>query len=110
MILPSQTLCSGQFLADIRENHSTAGLCVNRAKVSTEGYNPYRTAKKFAFLILNNKGVLEFCSPLIYLYGGKLQIHGIYIIYALKHIVFGILVKKYFVTLQLIHKHRLNRL
>ena len=37
-----------------------------------------------------------------YLYGGKLQILGIYIIYALKHIVFGILVKKYFVTLQLI--------
>ena len=42
----------------------------------------------------------------------KLQIHGIhgiYIMYALKHIVFGFLVKKYFVTLQLIHKHRLNR-
>ena len=37
-----------------------------------------------------------------YLYSGKLQIFGIYIIYALKHIVFGILVKKYFVTLQLI--------
>ena len=36
-----------------------------------------------------------------YLYSGKLQIFGIYIIYALKHIVFGILVKKYFVTLQL---------
>lgn len=34
-----------------------------------------------------------------YLYSGKLQIHKIYTLYALKHIVFGILVKNYFVTL-----------
>ena len=55
-----------------------------------------------------------FAHPRYYLYGGLLQIHGIYIIYALKHIVFGTLVKKYFVNLQLIqitHKtKRLNRL
>ena len=43
-----------------------------------------------------------FAHQWFYLYDVKLQIHGIYIIYALKHIVFGILVKKYFVTLQLI--------
>lgn len=37
----------------------------------------------------------------------KLQTCEIYIVYALKHIVFGILVKKHFVTLQLLHKHAL---
>ena len=42
-----------------------------------------------------------------YLYSGILQTCEIYIIYAFKHIVFGILVKKYFVTLQLIHKNAL---
>ena len=39
---------------------------------------------------------------LLYLYGGMLQTCEIYIIYALKHKVFGIVVKNYFVTLQLL--------
>ena len=42
-----------------------------------------------------------------YLYSGILQTLGIFVIYALKHIVFGILVKKYFVTLKQIHKNTL---
>ncbi len=37
-----------------------------------------------------------------YLYCGMLQTCEIYIIYALKHIFFGIIVKKYFVNLQYI--------
>ena len=46
--------------------------------------------------------VLDFCSSLSYLYSGKRQTCEMYIIYAFKHIVFGIFFKKYFVTLQLI--------
>ena len=37
-----------------------------------------------------------------YLYSGILQTCEMYIIYAFKHIVFGIFVKNYFVILQLI--------
>ena len=43
--------------------------------------------------------MLDSCSPLLLSLRGKLQIHEIYTLYALKHIVFGILVKNYFVTL-----------
>ena len=42
-----------------------------------------------------------FAHARYYLYNGILQTCEMYIIYAFKHIVFGILVKKYFVTLQL---------